>query len=417
MKKKVMVLGAGRGQIPLINLCHKYGAIAIAVSPNGNYPGFDICDESFYEDIKNKESILRKAQELSIDAIVTDQLDQSVPTVAYVAEKMNLPGITYDIARKFTDKFYMRQSAKVLNINVPCSFLLCNLDDVEKLFAKENIVFPQIMKPVDGSASNGIFKVNSKNEIKEYFDYSKKYSKTGGVILEQFIDGDEFVVEAYTHDYNVCNLMVGHRDYFNVPKTFIPGATVFQDANHVRTDLEKKLLIINQKIIHGFGLKFGITHGEYLVEKSTGKIYLVEIAARGGGVFISSEIIPAATGVNANELLLKDALGIYDDEINIQEGAAAYFCYLLPNGIVTKIEGIDKASLIPGVKKAFFDNVALGMKIDAIRDKSSRKGPIIVQGRSKEDCYRIIEKVKSTCRVNVESNGLVYDALWSSHKN
>ncbi len=412
--KKIMILGAGRGQIPLMELCHKYGAYVIAVSPKGDYPGFKICDEPFFEDIKNKESVLAKAKELSIDAILTDQLDQSVPTVAYVAEKMGLPGISYDVALKFTNKYLMRTSAEKIGINVPKSRLIKNLEDVKSILRNNELHFPLIMKPVDGSASNGIFQVNSLNEIIEHFSYTQSYSNTRTIILEQYIEGDEFVVESYTHNYQVTNLMVGHRDYFNIPGTFIPSATVFQDALHANSEIEKQLMHLNENLVKGFNLKFGITHGEFIVEKKTGIIYLVEIAARGGGVFISSEIIPAASSVNANELLVKDALGIYNDEIHIRKGAAAYFCYLLPEGTITKIEGTEEVSALSGVRKAFFDNIELGQKVSLIRDKSSRKGPIVVQGKTKSDCYAILEKIKEKLKIELENPTKETRIIWDS---
>ncbi len=412
--KKVMVLGAGRGQIPLINLCHKHGAYVIVVSPKGDYPGFQICDEAFYEDIKDKESVLKKAQELSIDAIITDQLDQGVSTVAYVAEKMGLPGISYDVAIKFTNKYAMRNAARKLGINVPEAYLLETKEDIATLDSQNLLTFPMIMKPVDGSASNGIFKVESTEDITKNLDNSMKYSKNHAVILEQFIDGREFVVEAYTHNYKVYNLMVGHRDYFNVPGAFIPSATVFQDAEHVESELEKQLMSVNEALVKGFGLKFGITHGEFLVEKETGKIYLVEIAARGGGVFISSEIIPASTGVNANELLVKDALKIYDAEIEVKQGAAAYFCFLTPEGTIKSINGIDNLKKIPGVRAAYLDNVEIGMETSRIVDKYSRKGPVIVQGINKKDCYAVFQQVKKILDVKIEArDGIMKGILWN----
>lgn len=411
--KKVMILGAGRGQIPLMNFCHKYGAYVIAVSPKGNYPGFKVCDEFFYEDIKNKEAILTKAQSLSIDAIITDQLDQSVPSVAYVAEKMGLPGISYNVALKFSDKFNMRSAAKEIGINVPESCLIKRVEDAIDAIKKQHLKFPLIMKPVDGSASNGVFKVDSVDEIAKHLDNTLKFSKSRTAILEQFIDGNEYVVEAYTHNYVVHNLMVGHRDYFDVPGCFIPSATVFQDSEHVESELEQQLKSVNETIVKGFGLKFGITHGEFLVEKKSGKIYLVEIAARGGGVFISSEIIPAATGVNANELLVKDALGIYDDQIAIKKGAAAYFCYLLHEGEIVKIDGCEAVEQTKGVRKAFFDNIEVGMHIDSITDKSSRKGPIIVEGNCKTDCYNIIEDIRPILQIETEKNGEIQGIVWN----
>lgn len=411
--KKVMVLGAGRGQIPLMELCHKYGAYVIAVSPKGYYPGFNICDKAIYEDIKNKEAVLVKAQELSIDAIISDQLDQAVPTVAFVAEKMGLLGISYDTALKFTNKYTMRQAAQELGINVPESRVLTSFDDAVNFIQHNILTFPLIMKPVDGAASNGVFKVNSLNEIKEHFEYTQSFSKKRQIILEKFIYGKEYVVEAYTHNYEVHNLMVGHRDYFDIPGTFIPGATIFQDAEHVESELEKNLMVLNKKIVEGFGLKFGITHGEFLVEKGTGEIYLVEIAARGGGVSISSEIIPASTGVNANELLVKDVLNIYEDELKIRKGAAAYFCYLVPEGIVKQLNGIENVLSIPGVKYACFENIALGMKTGKIIDKYSRKGPIVVYGNEKKDCYDIIQRVKQKLDVKIESpEGTIKEAIW-----
>ena len=51
--KNVLVIGAGRGQVPVMNLCHKYGCNVICVTPNGNYPGIKIADNVFFEDVKN----------------------------------------------------------------------------------------------------------------------------------------------------------------------------------------------------------------------------------------------------------------------------------------------------------------------------------------------------------------------------
>jgi len=50
---KVMVLGAGRGQLPIINLFHYYGQKVLVVSPNGDYPGFKVADDVIYEDVRN----------------------------------------------------------------------------------------------------------------------------------------------------------------------------------------------------------------------------------------------------------------------------------------------------------------------------------------------------------------------------
>lgn len=412
--QKVMVLGAGRGQIPIMNLCHKYGWYVVAVSPEGNYPGLTVADKVCYANVKDKDSVLEIAKKEGIGAILTDQLDAGVLTAAYVAENIGIRGITSEVALKFTNKFVMRQEAEKIGINVPFSIAVSGIDEVKAALAqKPNLDFPLMMKPVDNAASKGIYKVNSLQEIESKFDWSKQYSTSGQVIIEQFIEGKEYVVEAFTRNYETVNLVVGHRDYFQIPDTFIPNATVFVDAESANSELERRLQEINKKLVEGYGLKFGITHGEYLYNEKEDKIYLVEIAARGGGVFISSDLIPGASGVNANDLLVREALGIPNAEpISINRGAAAYFCYLTPKGTVTALNGLQEAEQTAGVIKAYFDNIEIGMVSQSITDKSSRKGPILVKGKTKQECYQVIEQVKKSLHIEVSNGDKISNVIW-----
>lgn len=207
--------------------------------------------------------------------------------------------------------------------------------------------------------------------------------------------------------------MVGHRDYFQIENTFIPNATVFVDAKSAKSNLEERLKNTNKRLVEGFGLNFGITHGEYIYSLEEDKIYLVEIAARGGGVFISSDLIPAACGINADDLLVRDVLGIQNEEkFHIRRGSSAYFCYLVPEGEVVALENTDKIDGMPGVIRAFFDNIELGMKSGSITDKSSRKGPILVHGMNKQDCYDAIDKVKAVLNIKIKTEEGVKDIIW-----
>lgn len=415
MNKYVIVLGAGRGQIPIMELCRKYGYKVIAVSPKGDYPGFKVADISLFEDVKNKEAVLKVAREYDIKGILTDQLDEGVPTAAYVSEKMNLNGIAYDVSLKFTNKSLMRKTAENAGIIVPKSFVVNDAETAIKIINdQKDFAYPLIIKPVDSSASRGIHVINESKDLFDCFADCKSYSKSGEVIIEQFISGKEYVVDAFTKDYRVKNLIVGHRDYFDIPDTFIPNATVFLDADSAVSPVEEKIKEVNEKIIREFGLKFGVTHAEFLYVEETNTVYLVEIAARGGGVFISSDLIPLACGVNANDLLVREVLGLHNEnEIILKSGASAYFCYLVPKGEVISILNAEKVPGIAGVQKAFFDNIELGMKTKSIRDKSSRKGPILVSGKTKKDCYAVIEKVKQTLDIKVKTKNGVENIIWN----
>src|SRR5699024_1908977 len=154
-----IVLGAGRGQLPIINIYQELGYKVIVISPEGNYPGFKIADYSYYYNVKDKEEILKIARAEGIVAITTDQLDAGVLTAAYVSEKLNIPGIGYDTALKFTNKSKMKTEAKKLGINVP---KFVEVDSVQNACDAANLVgYPLIMKPTDSAASRGVIKVKN----------------------------------------------------------------------------------------------------------------------------------------------------------------------------------------------------------------------------------------------------------------
>ena len=410
--KSILVIGGGEGQVPLIEEAHRMGFRAIVVSPKGNYRGQDIADMVIEEDIRFPDRILvhKELDGRNVVAVVSDQLDEAVPTVAKLAEHFNVPGIGYDVAVRFKDKYIMRQAASSIGVAVPRYVLVRHAEDLPK--AVEGLKYPMMIKPVDSASSRGVYKACNLDELSEYYLDSQRYSSVG-VIVEEYISGHEYVVEGFTVDHSSKNLIVGHRDYFDVSGAFIPCATVFRDADSATDSLEERLKELNLKIVNGFELKFGLTHAEYIYNEMEDKIYLVEIAARGGGVCISSDLVPAACGVDSISLYMRAALGEQIPCIKLHRGAAAYFCYMLPEGNVVSIDGVAKMQDVPGFTRAVLGNVEIGMHIAAARDKYSRKGPILVKGDTKNDCYAAIERIKTLFKVKVQTIDGIKESYWS----
>ena len=412
-KSKAVILGAGRGQIPSIEICHKYGIEVIAVTPKGDWPAIPLADKVYYSDVKDIDALMKIVEAEKPAGIFTEQLDAAVYPCAYVAERTGLRGITSEVAIKFTNKYEMRRTARNAGVSVPECFTAGSIDEALKgIESSEKLRFPLMMKPVDNAASHGVYMLHDESELRQKFQQSISWSLVGQVIIEQVISGREYVVDAWTHDYRTTNLIIGLRKYFDVPDTFIPSATLFVDGVSFSSHEEELVKAANKKLVESAGLEFGITHGEYFYVPEEDDVYLVEIAARGGGVFTSSDLIPGASGVNAEELLVREVMGIGNPEVNITPGAAAYFCYLTPEGVVEELSGMDEAVKIPGVRKAFFDNISLGMQTAPITDKASRKGPILVQGKSRAECMEIISRVKEVLSIKVRTPDGLTGVIW-----
>lgn len=407
--KRVMILGASENQVPLIRKCLKRGYFIIVISIKGDYPGFDLANESYFIDIRDKDKILECAKRLKIDAILTDQTDVAVPTVAYVAEKLDLPSIGYQTALRFTDKNLMRKVCRNYGIPSPESQQFRTKHELQNLF---KLKFPVIIKPADSQGSRGICKVYNMEQLEKSFEKASSYSSKNEVIIEEFFEGSEVVIEAIVAQGEVLNLVIGDRKYFHFEDKFIPCQTLF--PSKLPEDIVEKLLKLNVELIRTFGLKFGQTHSEYLVNEQTGDVCLVETASRGGGVLISSDLIPLSSGVDANELLIDLALDktINLKEITVSNAASAYVCFSLPIGTIVKIIGIKKILALPFVK--FFDQtgLALGKETVKMDDKTARLGPIIVVGQTRLDLEKNIRKVQSLLIIKVQTSQEILGIVW-----
>lgn len=412
--KKIIVLGAGQGQIPFIKICKEKKCYVIVIGRKERAPGFELADKVYYIDIKEKERILDIARKEKIDAILSDQSDYAVPTIAYVSEKMGLRTIGYDRALNYTNKYRMRVNAKLGGICVPRFF---KVGEIGKLHEEaKKLRYPLIMKPVDSAGSRGIHKIISEAGLSEAFDDSSTYSTTGEVIVEEYICGKEYIVDGFGIDDQYINLDIGEKEYFDKKDTYISKMCMFTSAGMVTDESEKKVLDVNKRLVSYLGLPYGITHAEYILEDVTNKVYLVEIAARGGGIYLSSDLTPRATGIPTNKYLVEYILNGKNKDfanIKLEKKVTAWICFELIPGTVSRISGVSRTSEIKGVFKICLDNLYIGKKIMPMVNDLGKYGPVLIEADSRRMCYEIISEVKNTLKIettdeNGNRNGIVW---------
>ncbi len=407
--KKIMILGAGPLQVPIIQRAKERGLYVIVISPDEKQPGVKYADKHLGIDVRSQKDILDKARELKIDGITTDQTDLPVRTAAYVADNMGLPSIGYDKGCLFTDKFLMREKCKEIGVYVPEYALVSDIKEAEHFFEKCNSSI--IIKPVDSQGSYGVAKINTKEELRIHFDEAKTFSRDGKVIAEQWVEGTEFPVDSYVID-GKCNFLVaGQYHPFNIPNVFASYKTVWP-ANQPEEIIDL-LTETNRKIVEGFGLLHGRTHGEYIVTPN-GKCCLVEIGARGGGSYFSSDDIRIVTGFSTEDFLLDFALGISQEpEFAERESfcCCTLFFYLPANGEVVEVCGMDEVMMLPYVGRNNLDLIYKTMKTKSIEDKGARYS-IVVKADTYEQLEERIDLIRSTLKIETEVNGEVLLPIW-----
>jgi len=194
--KKILILGVTHPQLDAILYCKKMGYEVHGLSYRCEGAGIPYLDFFKEVNITDKGRILDYAARHSIDLVYSTGSDIALPTVAYVSQKLNLPGdIDYDQAMLLIDKSSFR-NITLKNGLSPVKFKVVEKPDD---FSDWDY-FPAIIKPVDSQGQRGVRKVNNREEIEKYFPSTLKESFSNRIIIEEFLEGREVNVLLYVFE-------------------------------------------------------------------------------------------------------------------------------------------------------------------------------------------------------------------------
>lgn len=405
--KKLMVLGAGADQVPIIQRAKELGHYVVTVSP-GDYPGMKLADKVIDCDIRDEEGVYQAALAEGVDGIISDKTDMPLLAMANATEKLGLPGNRYECVKLFVDKYLTREKCKELGIRTIDYCRAASADDVRAFMDK--VGAPIIVKPVDSCASKGVTRIDAADEIEAAFAEASQYSMGGDVIVEQFIVGTELEVDSIVLGGEVRLLMYADLESFNLPNVFASTTRLYPSVQD--DDVVERLLALDRKIVEGFGLTQGLTHNEYIMDES-GRIHLLEVAARGGGTYISTNIARLQTGLDTSDFLVNAALGTIDaiPEFETCKCHSGYVAFYIPHGKVISVEGIEEVEALPFVDKTTMDTIHLGMEASSFSDKRLRHA-VILFGDSREQLLERIGIVRNTLQIKVETPEGVKGLIW-----
>lgn len=312
--KRLFIVGGGEMQVPLIEKAKQLGYFCVVSDFNSDAPGFKYANVVANISTTDFERTLELAKEYNVDGILTTS-DYPVRTVAYVCENLGLSGPSFDAAKKCTDKFAQRSALEKGGFYVPKNFIVTSVEQIEK--HKEYLAFPLVIKPVDSSASRGVRKVNTYLELLEAFGESVKYSNEKTLIIEEFVDGPEFSVEGLTQNGKTYIVAITEKGLGHEAGCFVESSHIIPAA--LSSEEEVNIQVYVEKVIQCLGIDNSSSHAE-LKLTSKGPV-LIEIGARLGGDFITSDLVPLSTGVDMLENVINIAL---NQELNVKSTRSLY---------------------------------------------------------------------------------------------
>lgn len=403
-QKNILILGAGLMQKPAILSAKELNLRTCVIDADKNAVCVPLADEFEQIDLKDKDKILEYAEKLqksqnSLIAVFTAGTDFSA-SVSYVCEKLNLPSHSFNAAQNASIKTQMRECFQKSNVPSP-KFAKISKNDINDTLLDnilQKMTFPLVVKPVDNMGARGCRMIRSENEFTSSVKTAVEYSKTSNAIIEEYMEGAEFSIDAliYNGTFTVTGFAIRHIKY---PPYFI------EIGHTMPAELDKK---IHDELISVFALgakSLNLTCGAAKADIKYTKCgpMIGEIAARLSGGYMSGWTYPYASDLNltkqailiaCNEIpqkliekripvsytpsqLCKNEKCPYDlYEVPCVRTSAERAWYSIP-GQVEYIENINEYS-----DKAVFDvlprsTVSLGSKVNFPRNNVEKCGNII----------------------------------------
>jgi biotin carboxylase len=342
-------------------------------------------------DLEDPEYLIREARKLFPLGMVTYD-ERLVQNTAQAAEALGLPGPGLDAVIRCKDKSRMRQRLAEADLS-PVKFAVTH-DSSAAAAAAASIGYPVVLKPRALSGSIGVVRVDDEAQLREYFDVAHG-ARVGlsaithpGVLIEEYLDGPEYSVDAITHRGVTTPVVVAEKvlafpPYFEEAGHIVPARTV--------PGLDEAIALV-VRAHRAMGLDTVATHTEFRLTPRGPRI--IELNARLGG-----DLIPylgqLALGVDLPAAIADLAIGRTPVLTGTGGGVAAVgMCY--PDEDV-EVESVDleRPDDLPGLQR--FD--VLARKGETLRLPPhgflSRLAAVVVTGADHDECAARLSVARS----------------------
>jgi len=397
----VLFVGASVSQLAAMRQARASGWRVVAVDGDPSAVGFDVADFAEAIDFTDLERVVEFGRGQAIDAVVAISSDRAVPIAAAVAERLGLPGIGVETARRMTDKGAMRLHLHQHGVPQPRFAVASDVDGA--LSELETIGLPAVLKPVDSGGQRGVSVVRNRSDLIELLPRTLAHSTSKRAIVEQYIEGSELngIVVVRRGEPQLVTLS----DRLRPPGRGFGVGWIHLYPSQLDTAALANAESVALAAVRALGLQDGIAFPQLLVSEND--VVVVEVAARipAGQM---ADLVRLAVGVDLIDIALRLAQGndIPDElvEPRFRRPLAIRFLTaspgILPTGKVLLVDGLDDARSSEGVLEADL-YIQLGETISPVEVDADRRGYIIATADDPTAALKLADRASRKLRVEV----------------
>ena len=240
-----------------------------------------VADYERVDDALSSDAIEDAARRLGARGGAVERLigivEQLQEPLGEARERLGLPGMRAEVARRFRDKNQMKDLLRAAGVPVARHAQVATRA-AALAFAAE-VGWPLVVKPPAGAASQTTFRVESEVELDAALGPTS-LAAGGVVLLEEFVTGEEHSFDAFFHDGEVTAYSTS--DYHPTPLEVMKNPwmqwVVVLPREHEQSDVAQA----GAATLRALGMERGMCHLEWFRRKD-GTLVVSEVAARPPG--------------------------------------------------------------------------------------------------------------------------------------
>jgi biotin carboxylase len=354
-KKTVLIVSAGAEAVHAVRRAQDMGLQVLVSDRDSSAPGFSVAGDGLLASTYDPSGTADAAEDYvrkkgPIHGVLTVAADVPL-TVATVAQRLGLPGISIESASLAQDKLAMKERFAAAGIPVPWFAPVPSPDALKWLVDERG--FDLVIKPVDSRGSRGVQRLSPKTDLSAAWGIAAAHSLSGRVMAEAYLTGPQISTESILLDGQGFTPGFSDRNYELLDRYapfFVENGGDL--PSHLPRIFQFAVMRTAEAAGRAMGIQTGNVKGDMVLHD--GKPYVIELAARASGGYFCTHEIPLNTGVDFVGCVIKLALGetVTPDELKPRFQRPIVQRYLFPEpGRVISVSGEDDARTAPGVEE------------------------------------------------------------------
>lgn len=377
----LMILGAGLSQRPMYEAAHRRGLTILGADPDPEAPALGLAHDALVCDLADVDTLLQAARHARIAGALTFAADYPMTALARVWAELGLKGPTEAAVWRATHKGEMRATFQRAGVPSPAS--ICVRSAAELWAEAQRQGGNLIVKPAQSSGGRGVTALPpgcDERIAAQAYGHAAGFTRDRcSVLLEQYVDGAEYSIESVIFD--------GRHQVVAITEKLTTGVPHCVEIGHHQpasiSDSERAALCeVAAQAVAALGVDHAVCHSEAKLTPQ-GPV-VIECAARAGGGFITSHLVPLSTGIDLMDAAIQIALGQPPALRALHQGQPVAIRSIIGRpGRISAMQGIEQVRAMAGVVDVRLYK-RVGDEVAVLRDATARCGHVIAVGADVE---------------------------------